>query len=635
MDYQKKIDDIVNKIKADKFVHANIKSVCKIHIDRQLPFLCVYQKNDTIDDRAIESLVKTEASYLIVQSSLKHKKIFKDFILNIAQSLSQEFGAYYFLELFPNTSQEDLAKNGEAYLREAIFNIYPERTYKLNKTIDVLISHLKKIKIQKLTIEVNAHYRAKKKTFFREIIRSKEFKNMNLFYTGLEIPSVYKEISGNDYYPLIVRNLRRSLSKTLKRTFHSFANHNTSTSPKSYLSLGKRAFNKKVWEVDRQLSEIEDSFDFLFLVTPFNIEEAWRYFKKNKYQIKPEFRYRPLPVDPISLKRSLYQVRTDKIDDPVLEQIFTDKQKDLDLQLSMLDSRGTNRFLYGSIQLFRPLTKDVIETAHLLLKQKLGKQKEVSRKGYLNAFTFAELARSEIEFYKSLNSNFNAKVEIKEDMNNSLLVSRGNLLIGKNLSVPKDRANALIQHEIGTHSLTYFNGTLQPFKQLSSGFAEYEELQEGLAVLAEYLVGGLNDFRLKLLALRVIAVDLMCKGASFVETFNIMAQKYQFDLYTSFLVATRTYRGGGYTKDAVYLRGFLQLLDYLKNGNELDLLYYGKFAKRHIAFIKELTYRKVLNPNILFPKYFTSDESKLRLEKLRKNSDITKLIKLQNSHKRR
>ncbi|NIQ16470.1 MAG: DUF1704 domain-containing protein, partial [Candidatus Dadabacteria bacterium] len=69
------------------------------------------------------------------------------------------------------------------------------------------------------------------------------------------------------------------------------------------------------------------------------------------------------------------------------------------------------------------------------------------------------------------------------------------------------RVEALLQHEIGTHALTYFNGLSQPFKQLCIGLSGYEELQEGLAVLAEYLVGGLSKPRLRLLAGRVVAVN--------------------------------------------------------------------------------------------------------------------------------
>lgn len=70
------------------------------------------------------------------------------------------------------------------------------------------------------------------------------------------------------------------------------------------------------------------------------------------------------------------------------------------------------------------------------------------------------------------------------------MVSRGGLLIHRNTRLPASRVEALLQHEVGTHLLRYNNGRAQPFRQLYSGLAGYEALQEGHGVLAEYLSGG-------------------------------------------------------------------------------------------------------------------------------------------------
>ena len=80
------------------------------------------------------------------------------------------------------------------------------------------------------------------------------------------------------------------------------------------------------------------------------------------------------------------------------------------------------------------------------------------------------------------------------------MVSNGNLLIGRKAKIPASRVDALVQHEVGTHLLTYFNGRAQPFQMLYTGLAGYEEMQEGIAVLSEYLVDGLSVPRLRLLA---------------------------------------------------------------------------------------------------------------------------------------
>ena len=65
----------------------------------------------------------------------------------------------------------------------------------------------------------------------------------------------------------------------------------------------------------------------------------------------------------------------------------------------------------------------------------------------------------------------------------------------------------------------------------------------------------------------------------------------------------RTYRGGGLTKDAVYLRGLLQILKYLREGGELEPLYIGKIASAHLPLIAELRLRHVIKPPALRPRY--------------------------------
>jgi hypothetical protein len=139
-----------------------------------------------------------------------------------------------------------------------------------------------------------------------------------------------------------------------------------------------------------------------------------------------------------------------------------------------------------------------------------------------------------------------------------LMVSSGKLLIGQGLSLWPDRVEALIQHEVGTHVLTYVNGAAQPFLQLARGFADYDELQEGLGVLAEYLAGGLNAARMRLLAARVVAVHCRDGGATFVETFRRLHQDHGFGAYTAFGITARVFEGGGFTRDMIYLRGLVE-----------------------------------------------------------------------------
>jgi uncharacterized protein (TIGR02421 family) len=244
----------------------------------------------------------------------------------------------------------------------------------------------------------------------------------------------------------------------------------------------------------------------------------------------------------------------------------------------------------------------------------------------VTAEKFAKRAQAEFEFFRQQYPEMAAKVEIRDDIVGLMVVS-GNLLISRDVNIPESRVEALIQHEVGTHVLTYYNGKSQPFRQLYCGLAGYEELQEGIAVLAEYLVGGLSGPRLRLLAGRVIASFLMIKNASFIETFRELNRTYGFNQRTAFIITLRTYRGGGLTKDAVYLRGLVRLLDYLREGGDLNTLLVGKIALEQVPVIQELLWRSVLHPPPLRPSYLLNEKMSEKISILRNNKSVLDLLK--------
>lgn len=205
------------------------------------------------------------------------------------------------------------------------------------------------------------------------------------------------------------------------------------------------------------------------------------------------------------------------------------------------------------------------------------------------------------------------------------MVDKTKVYISEGMSINKFRVKPLIQHEIGTHILTYCNGLRQPIKQLYAGLAGYNQLQEGLAVLAEYFVGGLTASRLRIIAARVIAADCLVKGKSFTQTYAILVEKYSFSKNLSFEIRMCIYRGGGLIKDAVYLRGVLLLLKYLQNGGNLELLYTGKFSLHYVPLILKFLKQGVLKEPIL-PNHFEEEEFQNRIKALR--NEKFKLIDL-------
>jgi uncharacterized protein (TIGR02421 family) len=164
---------------------------------------------------------------------------------------------------------------------------------------------------------------------------------------------------------------------------------------------------------------------------------------------------------------------------------------------------------------------------------------------------------------------------------------------------------------------------------LRSGLANYDALQEGVAVLAEYLVGGLTLGRLRTLAARVIVTDEMAGGSSFCDVFHRLVEELQFEPRTAFTITLRVFRGGGLTKDALYLRGLVEILDYLGGGGDIEPLLLGKFAVEHVPIVRELMLCGVLRSPPLRPRYLDLPVALERLKKIDCNTTVLDLVKQQ------
>ena len=72
----------------------------RLHIDRPLPFICVYRRPPNGNDLGTEKMVVGEASYLIVSGEKRFEKRVSRLIRAVAQDLSAEFGAFLIVEIF-------------------------------------------------------------------------------------------------------------------------------------------------------------------------------------------------------------------------------------------------------------------------------------------------------------------------------------------------------------------------------------------------------------------------------------------------------------------------------------------------------------------------------------------------------
>lgn len=603
---QKLINTICKNLEEELPVSETIAEGGELHIDKLLPYICVYRYKEK--DTNFSGLLKTQASYLVVKDTVDVTNLLEC----ISKTISKQLNAFLIIEMWPLRKDHDaefeiFCPEAKAPATIAAFKegfdelrvIYPEISATVNDTHSRHPEHLNAL------IEID------------------ESKESGALIIGLGIPTIYERPEENQLFSIFYRKFSSRFSEIVKRAVYEFIRVQTSNPFNHYLMLGKTNLDRITLQADQELAEISERMSFLLRTTPVNATHEWERFKENKFQEKPAFNYRLIALDPEQEKRKLYQLPIDKVDDPTLSFILRDKRLEIEKQLTMLEERGTDNFRFIGESLYGTIKPEVLEGAAAILK-KFPRPDDRSDMNRFDCHEFAKHAQEEIDYYQEKFPKLELGLEIRKDVA-GIMVSKTKLLISDKLSMDASRCDALVQHEVATHILTYCNGKRQPLQQMYAGFSGYDKLQEGLAVLAEYLVNGLTINRLRLLAGRVEAANSLVNGASFIETFSMLHNTYNFTEYTSYYITMRIYRGGGLIKDAVYLAGLLNIMDYIKDGGNIETLYTGKFNTNHVNLIEELLHRNIIKKPVL-PRFLERDIAKERLQKLKDGIHLTELL---------
>jgi uncharacterized protein (TIGR02421 family) len=289
----------------------------------------------------------------------------------------------------------------------------------------------------------------------------------------------------------------------------------------------------------------------------------------------------------------------------------------------MLSARGAKEFLDLSVEVYGPVS-DALERRAREILSEISKTTR-SRGRCLDAEGIAEVAEAEVRSYQEQHPDLSVTIDVRDDTS-GVMVANGSLLIATTASVSRSRLAGLLAHEVGTHILTYFNGSLQPLKLMASGLAGYEETQEGLALVAEAAVGGLTWGRLRQIAARVVVVRRLLEGYTFAEAHRELTDLYGFSPGGAFTIVMRVWRSGGLTKDAIYLRGLQEVVEYVARGRDLDFLWRGKLALVDLALAESLSDTGTLGRAAILPSFLHNEDARKRLKTVAANEGLHQLI---------
>ena len=348
-----------------------------------------------------------------------------------------------------------------------------------------------------------------------------------------------------------------------------------------------------LFEIDANLDRLVRRIELLSYINPLNIEKEKHRFFASKYTANPEFKYPKLKFDPYKLHRLFFSQRLERITDERLRQLYQDVIYYYSNMVQCIENIGKSKgFYYNSLRVYGTPTEKDVQNAKYILHFTDEPQSADMEKVFSS-----EEARDYFENFAK-QYNFPLKIKYSAHIAAEAMVSNASrtLLIRKNIKFSKNQLLTLTNHEIGVHLVTTFNGLEQPLKILSNGLPKNVETQEGLAVFSEYMGGALTLKRLKELAYRVLAADSLIKGYSFADTFDLIHGQYKLNRDEAFGITLRAHRGGGFTKDRLYLSGLRKIYKRYQKEESLDILLTGKVSLEHEETLQYLRTLGLVQP---------------------------------------
>lgn len=349
-----------------------------------------------------------------------------------------------------------------------------------------------------------------------------------------------------------------------------------------------------VFEIDANLDRLVNKIELLSSLNPLNIEKQKQQFFASKYTQEPVFKYSTIKFDPFALHRSLFSQDLERIEDETIRKLYQDIIYYYSNTVQCIEAIGkVNKFYYNSLRVFGSPTERDIENARFILHF----EDELPSADMEKSYSTKEAESYFKTFAKQY--DFPLQIKLSTHIASDAMVSNAtqSLLLKKNSKFSKNQLITLANHEIGVHLVTTYNSEAQALKIFSNGFPKNVETQEGLAVLSEYMSGALTLKRLKALAYRVLACDSLIKGYGFSDTFDLLHGQYKLNPNDAFTITMRAHRGGGFTKDHLYLSGLRKIYQRYVKGESMDVLLSGKVSEDYEDSIQYLYKTNLVKPN--------------------------------------
>lgn len=383
-----------------------------------------------------------------------------------------------------------------------------------------------------------------------------------------------------------LRNFLIDPSKAIPKNFKLSSIH----------SLHEKKIDFNPYSIDHQLSDLDSNLNLLHYIQPQNIEEEKENFF-NDVSYQPHFSYPELELNLPQFEETLKELR-EQCDDSMVGQLFQGKIKELQAKVNLLKYIGSEEFTEKSIELYGYPN----ETEQQLAKEWRGNGEEpLSREEPLMS---PEEVLDYLNTFLEQHGLHNWEIVSKKDMVSVASITKdGVIFLRENFQSTKTRLKRLIAHEIETHLFTAENGRDQPFQLFQRGFGFYLMTQEGLALWNQENLDLSKKSFLREWPALLLLLGHYARDHTFRETYLYAREEFGLSENKAFTTVLKAKRGlkdgwqkGCFTKSSVYLRGLLQIENFINLKGDLKDLYYGKYALEDLPLIKKV-------PNVVSPRF--------------------------------
>lgn len=306
---------------------------------------------------------------------------------------------------------------------------------------------------------------------------------------------------------------------------------------------------------------------------------------------KPRWSWKPVTLDS-SLWRALDRARS-LAEESISPSLYLGRLEELEVELLLLESLGQPKrvrpmaarlFGTGSDPVFEDSDTRALDAAHELLATTTPEPEPKT----VPAASDDGCCLRDLVLRRAKSIGIHIAVRVDPGLIANAAVGERTVFIADRTFGARE-SQRLAAHEVDGHLVSSFNGRAQRLGLLAVGTSGSYGDQEGVAILLEELTGLLDGSRKRMLAGRLLATHAMHAGVAFADAARALVSEHGFTPAEAVTLCERSFRGGGVSRDAVYLTSWLRVRRAVLEGHvALAELQLGKVSLSSIAELRRL-----------------------------------------------